>query len=193
MAPAFVIHPKGPAIAPPDVWVFQFLPGMVPRHTRDLSDNLQGSEEIATFPINNPNSPPDISEKDQLTATGAFAAIFVGFLVFMVVMFVFRKIRQRKRATGAGQPLFSDVQTGEDGNMVFDREMLVTTKHNRIFSPPISQSFQIQRNNFIAPENSFGYDRTYRGTLSTTGLISLSSAIASCHDSQTTPEPSGNN
>ena len=133
MAPAFVVPSKGPAIAPPNVQVFQFLPGMVPRHTRDLSDNLQGSEEIVTFPINNPNSPPDISEKDQLTATGAFAAIFVGFLVFMAVMFVFRKIRERKRATGAGQPLFSDVETGEDGNMVFDGEMLVLVARQPVY------------------------------------------------------------
>ena len=42
----------------------------------------------------------------------------------MAVMFVFRKIRERKRATRAGQPLLSDVETGEDGNMVFNGEML---------------------------------------------------------------------
>ena len=37
----------------------------------------------------------------------------------MAIIYIFRKIRERERATGAGQPLLSNVETGKDGNKVF--------------------------------------------------------------------------
>ena len=122
----FYNPPIGPAIAPPDVPNFKIPPGTAPKFARDSAGDLLVSEESAFAPSHNPNLPPQISDKDRLTFTNFAATFLIAFLVIMAVLYVFRKIRQRKRAIRARQQYSDDVETGEadDAQAVNEEKMV---------------------------------------------------------------------
>jgi hypothetical protein len=101
------------------------------RLTRDLPDTLQVPEEIASYPIENFKPVSEISKEHQSVTTIALTGMIVGCLMAMAIMYALRKMRGRKRATQAERPLFSDIETGENGNTGINGEMLAGNKSER--------------------------------------------------------------
>lgn len=123
--------PTAPDVAPGNFAQAELPPGMNWRLTRDLPDTLQVPEEIASYTIENLTSVSESSKEHQSVTTIALTGMIVGCLMAMAIMYALRKIRGRKGATQAERSFFRDVETGEDGNMGINGEMLVGYKGER--------------------------------------------------------------